>query len=1129
MATTLILSKPEINPDVYFVNTGQTYWNFGTGWTFGVNNTNGMGAEKLGVALSNLQLYIYEHGVATASVLKPYTSYKWKVRTEFVTNSGGADALTLVIGGVTIHTFAASGASSIVTGTFTTGATGTVLFTSTAGNSTLISYLNLVEDPSDYEIDLSDEIDVALNLSINDIKDPSKRNAYYSRTVTIPGSKTNNKFFKHIFEISGSGGYNPGKKVRALVLNDGILQFNGFCRLDHNNRIANGSNNYSKVTYEITLFGDLADLFLTIGDTLLSDLDFSEYDHLYTRANQKNSWYTSVIRDGITYVNFDDGAYLTITSCQYNAGRVQMNFSGAHGLVAGDWLLIPINSIVGATNINSPKNYYTGEHMVYSVVSATAVVLQCPYYAAAGTIDTNAAGTDRVRKHTPKGEGYVYTMKDFDQNNGAFWDVSQLYPDIFVKEIIDKIFSKFNFIYDSSIITSSIFKKAVIPYNSGVLKLSNTEIANRLFHAANSTDQFNTFLLSPFSQGGAYKGHKLGVNPAPVIINVAIDNDSTNGNFDNNGVYNTATYRYVPSASGIYTMFTGAICYWFYNNVGASQVDVVGIGMLNQIGVVQLEIYNYTTSSVVASCLVQHNPDPLPVSTSLDGTPYLTTGEVDNLNLVAGQSYGVRFRVITLPEKQFWLTPGLAEYPNDITVNYGVYGSGTAAKATFYNKIKNSNLQIGDTVYMNSILPKMKCNEFLTNIIKMFNLYVEKDKTNDKKFLIESRNDYYALGVEEDWTDKLDVGQQIQQDPMGQVNGKILGYNYAEDNDFYNQDHKSIYGTIYGNRKYQIENDFANSIQSTDLTFASTVLTDMAGFVVSNMQKASETNGAQDAFAGKTRILIFNCSASPTALMYHTITIGGTAEALSSSEFHQLYPYAGHLDKPDAPYFDLNWDYPKGVYFSYDAWTDRNLWNLYYKRAVLEQTNPDSKLVTCYLHLTAYDIFKLDFKNIFVIDGHSLRLNKVSDFLVGKNIPVKCEFLKMNDRPTFLSAQTGIGVDGESGIGFTINQGFENALPIYAGEGNGSEQGNSNKVFIQGDGSKVGRGSYNVIVNGTSNIIGNNSYNMVISGYNNVVYPNLSNVFLINTNGVTVTESGKSYLNGQDVTNIQAKILRIST
>ena len=127
MATILVLSKPELNPDVFFESTGLSYWVYGTGWTFGIDNINGLGAEKLGVALSNLQLYVSQNGVSTAQVLRANRQYKFTTRLEFVVNGGG-DTIKLIVGGVTINTFPASGTPVIYTGTFTTGTSGTVLF-----------------------------------------------------------------------------------------------------------------------------------------------------------------------------------------------------------------------------------------------------------------------------------------------------------------------------------------------------------------------------------------------------------------------------------------------------------------------------------------------------------------------------------------------------------------------------------------------------------------------------------------------------------------------------------------------------------------------------------------------------------------------------------------------------------------------------------------------------------------------------------------------------------------------------------------------------------------------------------------------------------------------------------------
>jgi hypothetical protein len=1103
MATTLILFKPELNPDVYFEDDSK--WTIGTDWVL-----NSPGAAKPNGNTSQLQLLL------SGLDLRATKTYKYKIRVESNVNNAGGDYCQLVIG-TNVFTIPASGTPEIYEG-FLQLDTAAIYFESTSGNAVTISYLNLTEYPSDYEIDLTEDIDVPLNYAVGDVKDPSKRDGAFSRTVTIPATKNNSKFFNHVYEISAECLFNVNKKVRASIVNDGIEQFNGFCKLDKINRIQNGVNNYSAVSYDITLLGDLADLFYQLGDTLLSDLDFSEYDHAYTRLNQRNSWYMEIVKNGAPYSNTLNGAYLTITSCQNSSGRVQVNFSGSHGLVAGDWILIPEESIPGGSGL---IKFYAGEHMVYSVTSSSAVVLQCPYLPAAGTgLATNSSGTDRVRKHTKKGEGYVYPMIDYDQNDNSNWDTTQFYPGIYAREILDKIMKWLKYQYSGGVINQTMFKKAIIPCNGGTLKLSNEEIANRLFRAGNSADQFNTFTLSPFYVSGQYVGHKLQSNPAPTVIDVALNNDSTVGFFDNNGVFNTGTYRYTCSASGVYTLKAfGKILWNWQNVVSVFQVDVPGFNMLNQIGQIQFEVYDYTNNVVVTNCLAQWAPDqPMPNSSAIPVAGYNDLAiPPTSVQLTAGNQYGVRVRVVTLPEKQFWLTIGANEYASDITINYGIFGN-SPFTASFENQVTNTNLQLGDTVNMNSILPKMKCTEFLSNIIKMFNLMVDRDKTNERKYIIETRDDYYAQGVDIDWTNKLDVSQPIEEVPCGEVAAKRYNYKYKQDGDFYNKDHETLYGSVYGNRKLDIDNDYLKAQYDTEVTFSPTVLAQDYPFrVTSNMKKDSDTD-AQTAFTGNPRILIFNMA---------SVAYGGWTHTENFDQpngiFYQQYPYAGHLDKPLAPYFDLNWDYPKGVYFPYDAWTDRNIWNLYHKRSMEELTDRDGRVIRCYMHLTSRDIFQLDFRNRFIIDGCVFRLNRVIDFLVNRNIPVKCEFVKALDKPPF--TPTLIWFDP----GVTVT-GFGNTLPGIANQGNGSNQGGGRTgVIDQGTGNRIGGGAYAINVNGNGNNIGAFSYNITVSGNNNVVYPSLENVTIINSDGLTVTESNKVYLNGEDVTNMQAKILRIST
>jgi len=161
------------------------------------------------------------------------------------------------------------------------------------------------------EVDLSDDISIPLNYAIADIREPQKRNTNFSKTVVLPGTANNNVLFSHIWDIgvnlTSSGGtnftpnFNPNLKADVLVLQDGNEVFKGFAKLD------NIVNTDGKVEYELSFYGNLANIFTTIGEGKLSEIDLSEYDHTYTRQNQVNSWNTSIVKNGSNYVNFSSG------------------------------------------------------------------------------------------------------------------------------------------------------------------------------------------------------------------------------------------------------------------------------------------------------------------------------------------------------------------------------------------------------------------------------------------------------------------------------------------------------------------------------------------------------------------------------------------------------------------------------------------------------------------------------------------------------------------------------------------------------------------------------------------------------------------------------------------------------
>ena len=165
-----------------------------------------------------------------------------------------------------------------------------------------------------YSVDLPSDFGIQINKSIADIREPESRSSDWTKTFTLPGTKTNNKLFTHLFDLNlsirnttstnFSPDFNPNLKADALLTVDEVTQIEGFIRL-----LSIKVNDLNQIEYECSMHGELADLFAKISDAKLEELDFSEYNHIMNATNIFNSWDTSIVKNGSSgYVNFSGGA-----------------------------------------------------------------------------------------------------------------------------------------------------------------------------------------------------------------------------------------------------------------------------------------------------------------------------------------------------------------------------------------------------------------------------------------------------------------------------------------------------------------------------------------------------------------------------------------------------------------------------------------------------------------------------------------------------------------------------------------------------------------------------------------------------------------------------------------------------
>lgn len=149
-------------------------------------------------------------------------------------------------------------------------------------------------------IDTSADVDIALNLSIADISAPETRSTSFTKSIIIEGTKANNKLFGFIFNVNSSilntsstvnflPDFNPNLKAPCSIYENNILQAKGFMQLLQVNVYGT-----DLIEYEVTIYGELGNLFGTIGSGKLIDLDLSQYNHVWNSINVTDSWNTSI-------------------------------------------------------------------------------------------------------------------------------------------------------------------------------------------------------------------------------------------------------------------------------------------------------------------------------------------------------------------------------------------------------------------------------------------------------------------------------------------------------------------------------------------------------------------------------------------------------------------------------------------------------------------------------------------------------------------------------------------------------------------------------------------------------------------------------------------------------------------
>ena len=332
----------------------------------------------------------------------------------------------------------------------------------------------------------------------------------------------------------------------------------------------------------------------------------------------------------------------------------------------------------------------------------------------------------------------------------------------------------------------------------------------------------------------------------------------------------------------------------------------------------------------------------------------------------------------------------------------------------------------GQKVNYNDLVPKnVKQRDFIYDIIKLHNLYIEPDRQDvnfPNRLIVMPCDDYYNLSNDIlDWSAKLDLNSDINVQILAETQNKRFVFTYKSDSDLYNKQYTQLSNEIYGQFIYSLQNQFLINETKIESSFSPTPIVQLykftsvegdtlgtpGGIVIPVLLPES---GSSNSSSQKTVIR------SNWRLLYRNyIETQNTDEIIIFGNKSRFYPYAGPYDNPYEPSYSLNFGQTLGEF--YQNPTDQfsnTLFNSYWKQQMEDISDINSKIIVCKMFLQPTDITDFYFyKKVFVringVDG-IYKVNSIEGYVPGQNSLCTVTLLKTKQ------IQTAINYIGSTSI-----------------------------------------------------------------------------------------------------------------
>jgi hypothetical protein len=175
------------------------------------------------------------------------------------------------------------------------------------------------------QLDLFDDEEILLSDNVTGLFDLGILPSDFTRQITVPGTKINNAFFEHVYDISIESPFlfSTNVKVPCYFDFNGIYLANGYLQLNKVNVIANKFID----SYEITIFGGVSSFARDINRNFLTDLTSSlaQYNHTSSLDIISSSWNGGLFSGSIVYPMAEYGQQIVYNPTVTNFGIDEPN------------------------------------------------------------------------------------------------------------------------------------------------------------------------------------------------------------------------------------------------------------------------------------------------------------------------------------------------------------------------------------------------------------------------------------------------------------------------------------------------------------------------------------------------------------------------------------------------------------------------------------------------------------------------------------------------------------------------------------------------------------------------------------------------------------------------------------